>query len=53
MFIPVPPYLPVTGHGWSAAGLAAPSLSEGSVNLDAALQRSVDSADCPESFCSG
>jgi hypothetical protein len=31
------------------SGLAAPSLSEGSVNLDAALQRPVKSDNRPES----
>ena len=35
------------------AGLAAGSLSEGSVNLDGLLQRPVESAKAPESFRNG
>src|SRR6516164_9794982 len=37
----------------SHTGLAGPSLSEGSVNLDGRLQRTPDLADFPESFCNG
>jgi hypothetical protein len=36
-----------------SAGLAAGSLSQGSVNLDAALQRPVESAKARESFRNG
>src|SRR5262249_20272495 len=37
----------------SPVGLAAPSLSEGSVNLDRTLRPTPDPADFPESFCNG
>jgi hypothetical protein len=58
-FIPVPPLLtygslacPFPGGktGSHEAGLAAPSLSEGSVNLDEALQRSPVPARHPKTF---
>jgi hypothetical protein len=57
MFIPVPPILAELAL-WPdmvglATGLAAPSLSKGSVNLDATLQSPLDPADSPESFCNG
>jgi hypothetical protein len=58
MFIRVPSISSaVSGDGLpdrsSYAGLAAPSLSEGSVNLDGRLQTTPDPADFPESFCNG
>jgi hypothetical protein len=48
-FIPVPPLLPYA----LPPGLAAPSLNERSVNLDAALQRSFDPNEGAESFGNG
>jgi hypothetical protein len=36
-----------------SAGLAAGSLSQGSVNLDGPLQRPIESAKAPESFRNG
>jgi hypothetical protein len=48
-FIPVPPLLPYV----LLPGLAAPSLNERSVNLDAALQRSLDPEEPAESFGNG
>jgi hypothetical protein len=47
----VTPFSRLTGY--MPPGLAAGSLSEGSVNLDRPLQRPLESAKARESFCNG
>jgi hypothetical protein len=49
-YIPVPPFF---RRSRMRPGLSAPSLSEGSVNLDEGLRRPLDPEDSPERFCNG